>query len=133
MPFTEEQFGVWFNYRPPTEEEKILLRRIWDAETRCLQLHARLTEERMENWTVAIFEEITRECRHFADEVNAVCPDGADKTAAIRNLKLLRNAMNDMGAPNCAGIVRGASERHAIDQIIEARRNANSAIMCKGV
>jgi hypothetical protein len=129
MPFTKDQLDNWFTYHPPTDETAPK----YDAVRRG-QLDA--------DFGIAIsvavdspdpdavrYGNINAVTRNFAEIIDANAPDSADKTAAIRCVRLARNAANEAvanpkGAPRLAAI--------AATELQKARWQANSAIACGG-
>lgn len=128
-----EQLEVWFTYHPPTEETKPKYAAIKEAYG---QMYAAfragvVAAEGAGKATPADFERVTTRAREFAEAIDTHCPKCADATAAVRCLRLARNAMNDT--------LRSAKTPHADFQALAhqqlelARYQANSAIACGGV
>ena len=69
----------------------------------------------------------------FAQVIDANAPDSADKTAAVRCVRLARNALNEHVASCLLGFpVHMNMLAEATRQIVLARWQANSAIACGG-
>lgn len=135
MSLTTDQLDNWFTYHPPTDEQKPKYAAIRDAELRCrdLEKHGTVTHDRV-NATL----------RDFVGVIDAHAPDSADKTAAIRCVRIARNALNealvlcDIVANAAAPSLRGQAA--VIDVLLDeagrqlclARWQANSAIACGG-
>jgi hypothetical protein len=80
-----------FVYHPPTAETQPKYDAIRAAEQRCLVFAHHLW-----NGTPTMgYEDVNRCCRAFAETIDLNAPDSADKSAAIRNVRLARNAMNE--------------------------------------
>jgi hypothetical protein len=129
MPLTPEQLDNWFTYHAPTPETAPKYAAIVKA-----QLDA--------DFAVGVFaspdcddpahvrhDNINAALRDFAVVIDTNAPDSADKTAAIRCVRLARNAANEAvvnpkGAPRLIAI--------SVTEIQKARWQANSAIACGG-
>jgi hypothetical protein len=121
---TAETLDNWFTYHPPTDETKPKYAVIADAYQAALDaFHDQPT-----------FESVTTAARKFVEAIIAVCPPSADATAAIRCVRLARNAKNDHLCQ------RGGKEydprldfgQIAREQLLFARYQANAAIACGG-
>jgi hypothetical protein len=144
MAATTEQFDNWFTYHAPTDETGPKYIAITDCEHECRDL-----------FTHAItHDDINGKLRQFAELVDRLAPDSADKTAAIRCIRIARNALNEAlmlaaksdrskppdvldqyGARSIAtGPERAISlaATTARQQLMMARWQANSAIACGG-
>ena len=133
---TEEQLDNWFSYHSPTEETAPKYAAIRAAEEvarhRIVQTDIEVGPD-----TKQLHEEINVAMRQFAKVIDANAPDSADKTAAIRCVRLARNLFNEWA------ILRGqppAQWRYhpdavwsaAVMELLKARMQANSAIACGG-
>lgn len=84
--------------------------------------------------TLADCNEVNRLTLAFADVVDANAPDSADKSAALRCIRLARNAANDSVAANALMYPTHIdSMKEASRQLVLARWQANSAIACGGL
>ena len=89
-----------FGYRPPNDDTKprfSLLDTAYHAacHTFCTVVEARTDPNALMVGIVPTasseqFNEITRACRAFVDEIKLVCPPSADQTAAVRCVRLAR-------------------------------------------
>ena len=134
---TPEQLDNWFTYHPPTEETKPRYAAIRAAETDCI---ANVTQTAYEVGpdVAQLHREINRSTRHMAEVIDAHAPDSADKTAAIRCVRIARNLFNewaqqrtltkDRQAWNDITVLFAAAEI----ELVKARMQANSAIACGG-
>jgi hypothetical protein len=126
---TSDQLDHWFTYHATTEETAPKYAAIGRAQldadfavsTCCA---ADNTEPAHVN-----HENVNAVMRAFAVAVDTIAPDCADKTAAIRCIRLARNAANEAivmpkGAPRLIAI--------AHTELQKARWQANSAIACGG-
>ena len=108
MPFTSEQLDNWFTFHPPTEESTPRYQAIRAAGVECHKLVGSLV-------------------------LRAQGQLAPDKTAAIRCIRLGRNAANEVimlhvnGAPEYVDCFAEASH-----QLVLARWQASSAIACGG-
>lgn len=120
---TPEQRDSWFGYHAPTTETKPKYAKIRAAELRT----AADIDDALGNFAGAeAFGRINAACLAFADVIDAQAPDSADKSAAIRCVRLARNAANE-------AVV--ADAEHAADmrvicaqELVKARWRANGAI-----
>lgn len=130
----------WFKYHAPTEETAPKYAAIRDAETACW---ARVAEAMHSNRMRApeAFEEVNAATRAFADVINEQAPDSADKTAAIRCLRLARNGANEFIALRAQhGLKMAASVVATLDNleggVLRELRNARwqscAAVACDG-
>jgi len=129
---TTEQLDNWFTYHAPTEETAPKYAEIRKAESEAGQVMVAI----LNNGDLVAFQAINQAARTMVEVIDRCCPDSADKSAAIRCVRLARNAMNE------ALVVRGdpfnpSSEcirlvKMAADDLTRARWQANSAIACGG-
>lgn len=124
---TTEQLDNWFTYHPPTDETRPKYAAILDAQrAAALAFHnAPGKADRS-----AAFFDVNATTRFFVEVIDANAPDSADKTAAIRCVRLARNAINE-------ALVSFDTEHRllfdvAIAELLKARWQANSAIACGG-
>ena len=129
---TPEQLDNWFTYHPPTEETKPKYAAIRAAEAVASQCSVAL----LNGGTLATHDEVNARFRSFAEAIDANCPDSADKSAAIRCVRLARNALNEaivvaskLGADEFTVL---ALAREAESELRRARWQASSAIACGG-
>lgn len=126
---TEAQREAWFTYHPPTEETAPKYAAIRAAEAACahgLTMGIGLVDEPPH----VRFGHINSACEAFAVAIDEQAPDSADKSAAIRCVRLARNAANE-AVVDAAGA--GRLQAMALTEIQKARWQANSAIACGGV
>lgn len=129
---TPDQLDNWFTYHKPTPETAPKYQAIRDAEFECHKLAG--------SYTMGDYFASREDCdvvnatlRAFAEVIDANAPDSADKTAAIRCVRLARNALNEhimscvLGFPVHVNMLAEASR-----QLVLARFQANSAIACGG-
>lgn len=125
---TQEQLDNWFTYHPPTDETAPKYAAIRKAEEACrfgLTMGIGLTDEPAH----VRYDHINSACRAFAVAIDEHAPDSADKTAAIRCVRLARNAANE-AVTDVAGA--GRLQAVALTEIQKARWQANSAVACGG-
>jgi hypothetical protein len=133
MPMTKEQRDNWFVYHAPTEETAPKYKAIREKER---NVHLSITQGFYENLVgAALYDLINKECQSLAVLIDELAPDSADKSAAIRCVRLARNAYNEAATP-----VDGATNKNrtwligiAEAELVKARWQANSAIACGGV
>lgn len=137
MSFTAEQLDNWFLYHAPTEETKPKYAAIRDAEADAI---ANITQTHYEvgGDAAQVYREVNRSTRRMAEVIDAHAPDSADKTAAIRCVRLARNLFNEWATD----IAKPPELRtwsnpyvvflHAEMELAKARMQANSAIACGG-
>lgn len=128
VPMTQEQLDNWFTYHATTDETAPKYAAIRAAEDACrhgLTMGIGLVDEPAH----VRFGHINAACRTFALVIDEQAPDSADKTAAIRCVRLARNAANE-AVIDTAGA--GRLQAVALTEIQKARWQANSAIACGG-
>lgn len=129
LPLTPEQLENWFTYHPPTDEQKAryaAIKKAYDV------VHDRLVVLSV-GYTGPVvkltYDTVNAECRALVEAIDANAPDSADKTAAIRCVRLVRNAINE-------GLSHGDHTRFLLElahaDLIRAKWQANSAIACGG-
>lgn len=139
---SQSQLDNWFTYHAPTDETGPKYLAITSCEYECRDL-----------FTHAItHHDINGKLRQFAELIDQLAPDSADKTAAIRCVRIARNALNEalMLANKIDGPARNLDEHGARaiatgperaislavttarQQLLMARWQANSAIACGG-
>jgi aconitase B len=123
----QEQLDNWFTYHAPTDETRPKYEQITLAESR-------IQDELVEDVNIITHDAINGTLRDFVVLIDSLAPDSADKTAAIRCVRIARNALNEavMCRKNDPDRARMLA-RIASDEIIKARWQANSAIACGGV
>jgi hypothetical protein len=140
-PFSEAQLDDWFVYHPPTDDQvdhykavaesfAATSSAINDALTEWGNARAGAEAEGVDTRGFRAphdtFTKLSWHFRRFAEVIGAHCPDGADKMAAIRSLRLARNAINDT--------LCGANDLNyrtmAREQLRLARYQASAAIAC---
>jgi hypothetical protein len=123
-----ETLDNWFTYHPPTEETGPKYDALRHAEdVACAAIGTS-------------HDTINAACRAFVEEIYRLCPPGADASAAVRCVRIARNAANE-------ALVTGRLEQEgkptgriscsqlqdiAIVELRKARWQANSAIACGG-
>ena len=136
MPLTTEQLDNWFTYHAPTDDQRVRYVALTSMERDCTEL---LTMPGLTH------VQVNYRLRNFVELIDANAPDCADKTAAIRCVRLARNAMNEAimqavrsehPATHCLWVCDHDAVslpcRIAIHELIKARWQANSAIACGG-
>ena len=134
---TQDQIDNWFTYHAPTDETAPKYQAIRDAEQACItditQTHYEVGGD-----IAQVYKYINLNTRHFAEVIDANAPDSADKTAAIRCVRLARNLFNEWATQ----IAKPTAERSWSDprflfsaaelELVKARFQANGAIACGG-
>lgn len=124
---TPDQLDNWFRYHPPTDETKPKYMAIRAAEHGAAQD----INDAVGNFAGAeAFNRINATCKAFAVVIDTEAPDSADKSAAIRCVRLARNAANE-------AVIAEAEHRNdclviCAQELTKARWQANSAIACGG-
>lgn len=132
---TTEQIDNWFTYHAPTEEQAPKYADIRRAEKvfRDVLLFS-VVPRRGE--PVFCFSAITDASRDLVQTIDRHTPDCADKTAAIRCVRLARNAANEFVATmNGDGILEEIANmllQVAMEEALKARWQACGAIACGG-
>ena len=131
MPIIKANLDHWFTYHPPTDDTGPKYATILAAEQECQALVHRIAGGAISG--VSGFAEVTTTVRAFADLCLDLVPGSADLSAAIRCIRLARNACNE-----CLAL----SERNesysiwlidiARAEFTKARWQANAAIACEG-
>ena len=124
---TQDQLDNWFSYHAPTDDTAPRYKAVRAAEIKA----AMEIDNALGNFIGhAAFSKINAATRTFAEVIDANAPDSADKAAAIRCVRLARNAANE-------AVIAEAD--HAADlrvmcaqNLTAARFQANSAIACGG-
>lgn len=128
MPMTKAQVDNWFIYHPPTEETAPKYKAIREAEKNCW---VSIQQGFYENLgPQALYALINEECKKLAVLIDGLAPDSADKSAAIRCVRLARNAANEAVTAELPG--RDWLWEIAQVELVKARWQANSAIACGG-
>lgn len=120
MP-TPELLAHWFTFAPPSspgEAEKHVA--IRDAETACA---AAISEA----ITGGDFAAVGSACFTFATVINEQCPESADKSAAIRCVRIARMAANE-AVLQARKIGPATTERQASDLAIAANQCGGLAL-----
>lgn len=134
---TEEQRANWFTYHAPTAETAPKYAAIRDAESAFI---ANVTQTVYEVGpdVAQIYREINRSALQMADAIDANAPDSADKTAAIRCVRLARNLFNEWATQRMMPKERQSWSditilfTNAEVELCKARMQACSAIACGG-
>jgi hypothetical protein len=101
MPLSAAQLDAYFTYHAPTEEQKPKYKAIDDAYKKAkFEVVSPLADifRSQAAPTSAVHDIVNRATREFACVINEQSPDSADKTAAIRCVRLARNAANELYA-----------------------------------
>lgn len=107
-----------FTYHPTNERTAPKYEAIRDAEERCRKLALKA-----ENYGDVTYNDVNEALRHFASVIDENAPECADKSAAIRCVRLARNALNEHLTGKMGGVLAIATQ-----QIIMARWQACSAV-----
>jgi hypothetical protein len=138
---TPDQLDNWFTYHPPTEETAPKYAAVRAAEEDCHVTIGHLFSKGPngpqvwdpEQVNVVLmggnkalgYAEVNRATRALAEAIDANAPDSADKSAAIRCVRLARNAMNEaIATSNYPESLRSCAH----ENLRMARWQANSAI-----
>lgn len=143
MPFSPEQLDNWFTYHTPTEEQLPLYSALREKEAYLQTLLVGIPIVKTMNlWplTDAKFRETLMEgmsgpFREFAEAINTSCPDSADKTAAMRCLRLARNFLNEFVMSHAKPAENNIGLGYLVltsQYLMEARFQANASIACGG-
>lgn len=138
---TPEQADNWFTYHAPTPETAPKYALIRDAEGAAHVLFAELrgrayplSNPDTEPLTGGDCERVNATLRALAEVIDANAPDSADKTAAIRCVRLARNGANEFIMANAGGYpLHVDSLTLASAELQKARWQANGAIACNGL
>lgn len=129
---TQEQLDNWFVYHAPTAETTPKYEAIRKAQAEASRV---IYNSRYDAGVVA-YEAINDACKAFAIVIDENAPDSADKTAAIRCVRLARNAANEAVAPPVGSPARAANEEvlstMAEAELLKARWQACAAIALGG-
>lgn len=138
MPLSPAQLDHWFTYHPPTDETSPKYEAITAAQRQASWLAIEIAVPPYA-CNAGTHDTVNRLLRDFVEVIDANAPDSADKTAAIRCVRIARNALNEFVAMKIAG--QGPTPtpmpsqeliRLATDELIKARWQANSAIALGG-
>jgi hypothetical protein len=127
MP-TPDQLIHWFKYQGTgTDADKAKHQAIRAAEAECGSALARAMID-------GDFQAISDACLTFAVVLNAEAPESADKTAAIRCVRLARMAANEAILLNRRGEPGGVETCGALamQQLRLARYQGSAAVACGG-
>lgn len=140
---SDAQLDAWFTYHPPTEEQKPRYAAIREAELAAVVLPLALANFVLaRGGAVPEHDAVNAAFRHCVEVIDAFTPDSADKSAAIRCVRLARMAMNEgivhakrMATLTMVGnemqFVAGCADYAAV-QLREARWQASAAIALEG-
>lgn len=134
---TEEEIKHWFSYHPPTDETMVKYDEIREAVKHCEETIATMLRSTAQFQDRQIpFKIVGEATLKVALTIFRVCPEGADRTAAIRCVRLSRMAINEA----LVLIFNGVSERQPLafnealrqftSELQKARWQANAAIAC---
>jgi len=129
MPLSTEQLDNWFTYHAPTDETTPKYAAVRKGRLDAgLTLLACTAPDCVDSNHIR-HESINDALRDFVMVIDANAPDSADKTAAIRCVRLARNAANE-------AVATPTDSRRLVDiallEIQKAVWQANSAIACGG-
>ena len=126
-----------FVYHPPTEEQKPVYDKLHLGFLSVLE--AGKAAMRLAKWgersSTVDFDAFTAACSGYHDLIVELCPESADRTAAIRCLRLARNAVNDVlcGARDFPHGVHQAPFHNIFEtELIKCRYQANASIALDG-
>lgn len=141
---TPDQLDNWFRYHAPTDETRpkyaairvaeeaahvaiahVKAGRAWDGDANGI-----VTPDTKADFQRLAYAYVNQTCRAFAVVIDQSAPDSADKSAAIRCVRLARNCVNEGVALGLAADVFCWTQ--AQEQLRLARFQANSAIACGG-
>lgn len=133
----EDQIRHWFTYHAPTDENIKDYDEIREAVKKCEVGIARVfrSTDQFKDRQVP-FSIIGDACLRLALTINKVCPDSADKTAAIRCVRLSRMAANEAllltynGVQETQPLAFNEALRQFTSELQKARWQANAAIAC---
>lgn len=123
---------VWFTYHAPTEHTLPRYAAIRAAEATCASVSTAILNG---GWH-ASYSVVNATCRRFVEVIDENCPESADKTAAIRCVRLARNALNEaltiLGSQPYTEVPYVVSNlcRVAEGELQKARWQACSAVAC---
>lgn len=139
---TREQLDNWFTYHPPTEDVAPKYAVIRKAEQEVhsllgefrLRAHHRNTGQSAQGFDAADCDRVNAVTRAFAETIDAHAPESADKSAAIRCVRLARNAANEWVMANASPGFPLYVDNLVIaqEEAVKARWQANGAIACGG-
>ena len=135
---TEAQRNTWFTYHAPTPDTAPKYAAIRDAEL-AFVVNVTQTSYEVGPDVAQLYREINRSAKHMAEVIDAAAPDSADKTAAIRCVRLARNLFNEWATQRALPLGQQAWVDISIlvtmaeIELAKARMQANSAIACGGV
>ena len=138
--FTQEQLDRDFTYHTPTTVTAPKYASIREAEEAVHKwfdtLRARAASPRSvvkEPLTPLDCNTVNAVTRAFAEVLDAQAPDGADKAAAYRCIRLARNGANEFIMSHVLGFpLVTDSLRIAVDEIVKARWQACGAVALDG-
>lgn len=134
---TDAQHDAWFTYHAPTDETAPKYAAIRAAENAVLLDITQTVYENVD--VVELHNQINRSTRRFAETIDEMAPDCADKTAAIRCVRLARNLFNEYAAqaalPQAQQTWSDVRVLFSVAsvELLKARMQACSAIACAGV
>ena len=124
---TEPQIKNWFEYHAPTPETEPKYAAIRACEADVLG-GLGVVDACVDEPPGVAYDNVNALCRRFAVCIDTNAPDSADKTAAIRCVRLARNAANE--AVTKVGGDRARLFALARTEIQKARWQAMSAVAC---
>jgi hypothetical protein len=131
---TDEEIKIkqLFTYHPPTEADKVKHKKLIEAHTACHNVYnlVMFDSRGAELTWPTLFKRIAEATKAFALIVNDVAPGSADKSAAIRCLRLARMAANEALLAQRHGEASEAAHFMvmATDELFKARWQASAAI-----
>ena len=130
--YDKARLARWFTYHPPTEEQKPKYTELRHAEARC-QTRIELVGPRDQSDPVSatVLAAINEDYRALAEAIVAHSPESADKSAALRCVRLGRMALNELYMGS-SSVPAAELRRIAAEQTLLARWQASAAIACGG-
>lgn len=129
---TSDQLDHWFRYHAPTAETSPKYAAIRAAEGSTAQCVSAL----LNGGELATHDNVNERCKEYAKVIDMMTPESADKSAAIRCVRLAKNALNEaIVVAKALGreehtVVSLAHEARA--ELRRARWQACAAIACDG-
>jgi hypothetical protein len=131
MPLSAAQLDAYFTYHAPTEEQKPKYANITSARDACAtKLAGAFVSYQSTGKNATYFDVVNKATREFAEVIDANAPVSADTTAAIRCVRLARNAANQALTEPVNSLVVFAAIVDA--ELFKAQWQANSAIALEG-
>lgn len=126
-----------FVYHPPTEEQVPKYQKLNLAFGAVMSSGREIIRNRpKERAEQERFDGFSKTCEAYHDLIVELCPESADRTAAIRCLRLARNAINDILCGTERDFPHGLSQ-HPFSlvfetELVKCRYQANASIALEG-